>query len=73
MFIDVQLKFNFANRSDEFPFYIVISILCSFVVWVFFFCWLFFLIWIVFILRIFVGKKVKAEVLHIILTSAHGL
>lgn len=36
MFIDVQLKFNFANRSDEFPFHIVISILCSFVVWVFF-------------------------------------
>lgn len=56
MFIDVHLKFRFANRSDEFPFYIVISILCSFVVWVFF-CWLFFLIWIVFILRIFAEKK----------------
>lgn len=35
MFIDVQHKFNFANGSNEFPFYTAISILCSFVVWIF--------------------------------------
>lgn len=72
MFIDVQLKFNFANRSNEFAFY---TLFPYFVLLLFGFFLLvdFFLIWIVFILRVFAEKKVNAEVLHIILTSAHGL
>lgn len=36
IFMDVQLKSNCANRSDKFPIYIFISVLCSFVVWNFF-------------------------------------
>lgn len=73
MFIDVHLKFRFANRSDEFPFYIVISILCSFVVWVFFLLVVLVNTDCVYLKDFCREKKVKAEVLPVFLTSAYGL
>lgn len=65
MFIDVHLKFRFANRSDEFPFYIVISILCSFVVWVFFLLVVLVNMDCVYLKDFCREKKVKAEVLPV--------